>query len=122
MQLKLQRSQRSSGVFSKSVVFCLDVRAELTPEETQNVQKYKLGSMAIYNSEASKRHLAVGKEAIASGGLGQAFLKLAMAKLSLNITIDSLCGGHHIECKDLDELLGGRASRHGGVQDPQDVS
>ena len=29
-----------------------------------------------------------------------------MAKMSLNISIDSLMRGQHIECKDLDELLG----------------
>ncbi len=32
-------------------------------------------------------------------------LSLAMAKMSLNISIDSLGRGHHIECKDLEELL-----------------
>ena len=109
MQLKLQRSQKSSGMISKSVVFCLDARVELTPEEAENVQKYKLGSMVIYNSEASKRHLAAGDAAAASstaGGVGKAFVRLAMAKLSLNISIDSLTRGHHIECKDLEELLG----------------
>ena len=34
------------------------------------------------------------------------FVRLAMSKMSLNITIDSLVKGHHIEAKSLDELLG----------------
>ena len=29
-----------------------------------------------------------------------------MSKLALNITVESLTKGHHIECKDLEELLG----------------
>ena len=33
-------------------------------------------------------------------------LSAAMAGLSLKVTIDSLSNGQHIECKDLDELLG----------------
>ena len=58
MQLKLSRSQKSSGMLSKSVVFCLDARADLTQEERHLIDKYKLGSQVIYNSAASAKHLA----------------------------------------------------------------
>jgi len=103
MKLKLQRSQKSSGMISKSVVFALDARVELTPEEQDNLKKYKLGNQVIYNSEKSKKYLEAG---MAAGGLLKAAAKLAMHRLSLNITIDGLIRGQHIECKDLDELLG----------------
>ena len=43
MQLKLQRSQRMGGVLAGTVVFCLDVRADYTADERDNINKYKLG-------------------------------------------------------------------------------
>lgn len=109
MQLKLKRTQKTSGMMSKSVVFCLDARVELTPEEAENVRKYKLGSQVIYNSEASKRHLenaAYGLGSGTGGGVLRRAISTAMAKMQLNITVDGLVRGQHVECKDLDELLG----------------
>lgn len=106
MQLKLSRSQRPSA-FTKTVIFCLDARADLTPEEEANVNRYKMASQVIYNSEAAKRQLAKG-EAAADGSFTGSMIQLgrvALARLNLNVTIDSLQRGHHIECKDLEELL-----------------
>ena len=115
MQLKIQRSQRSGGVLGSTVFFCLDVRADYSPEEQSNIGKYKLGGQAIYNSQAARKHLdnagthldrtqagSVGERA---AGLARGVVSLAMAKMHLNITIDSLGRGQHIECKDLEELL-----------------
>jgi hypothetical protein len=100
MKLKIQRSQRTTGVVSKSILFCVDARVELTPQQQADVVKYKLGSQVIYNSEASKKHLA---NADARGGL-KGLASLAMAAMNLNITIDGLQRGQHIECKDLNEV------------------
>jgi hypothetical protein len=36
----------------------------------------------------------------------KAYAQLALSKMSLNISIDSLTQGQHVECKDMDELLG----------------
>jgi hypothetical protein len=33
-----------------------------------------------------------------------------MMALSLNVTVDGLISGQHIECKDLDELLGAESA------------
>ena len=103
MQLKLQRSQKTAGMMSKSVVFILSARSELSDEEKANVQKYGLGKDVMYSSEAAKRF----SEAARSPGTGTLGMlaRVAMSKLSLNITIDSLCRGHQIECKDLEEVL-----------------
>lgn len=115
MQLTIKRSQRTGGIMGKTVVFCLDVRAEYSAEETANIAKYKIGGQTLYNSPASKRHLdsaqgqlartQVGGVGEQASGLGRGLLSLAMAKLNLNITIDSLARGQHIECKDMGELL-----------------
>ncbi len=117
MQLKIQRSQRVGGVVGNTVFFCLDVRADYSPEEKGNIQKYKLGSQVIYNSQAARKHLETagaqldrtqtGSTRERAAGLARGALSMAMAKMSLNISIASLGRGHHIECKDLQELLEG---------------
>lgn len=108
MKLRISRSQKSSGMVHKSVMFALDARVELTPEEQKDVKKYELAKEVIYNSEASRRHLETS--AAYNDGTAQGLLKsamhLAMAKMKLNITIGSLVNGHHIEAKSLDELKG----------------
>jgi hypothetical protein len=107
MQLKIQRSQRMGGVMGSTVVFCIDAQAEYTRPEADNIAKYKLGKQVIYNSRASKKHLDNMREQRDGSVVG--FVKgaasLAMAALNLNISIDSLARGQHIECKDLEELL-----------------
>lgn len=108
MQLRLKRSESSKGMLSKTVMFCLDARLELTPDEAENVRKYKLGSKVIYNSEASKKQMEKGLVGMAGGGFGglaKGYFRLAMSQLQLNITLESLTRGQHIECKDLDEVL-----------------
>ena len=102
MQLVLRRSQKTTGLISKSIAFVLDARVDLSPEEEANVKKYGLGSQALYNSANTKSYL---DKAQGSGMLG-AVANLALAKMSLSITVNSLTKGQHVECKDLEELLG----------------
>jgi len=102
MKLVLKRSQRESGMLSKNVVFMLNARADLTEEEKHNVQKYKLGGEVIYNSEASRAHA----EKAGDGGLVSGLAHLAMHRLALNITINSLTQGQTVECKSLEEVIG----------------
>lgn len=106
MHLNLKRSQKTAGMMGNTIVFMLDARADLTPDEMADVKKYRMGSQVIYNSEASKKHLANMADSMSNGGLIKGFTALAMSKMSLNITIDSLTNGQHIEAKDLDEMLG----------------
>jgi len=115
MQLKIQRSQRMGGVTGTVVLFCLDVRAEYSPDERTNISKYRLGKQVIYNSQAARKHLdnmGVQLDRTQHGGTGERLAGLAkgvasfaLAALHLNISIDSLGRGHHIECKDLNELM-----------------
>jgi len=115
MQLKIQRSQRMGGLMGSTVLFCLDVRADYAPQEAANIAKYKLGKEVIYNCRAAKRHLesASGQlDRTQAGGVGEratglvrGVASLAMAAMNLNISIASLGSGHHIECKDLAELM-----------------
>lgn len=109
MQLKLQRSQREGGVVSKSVIFCLDARVEFTPAEQASITRYKLHKQVIYNSEAAQKHLASAGMSMATGnmiGSLKGMASVAFAALNLNISIESLQRGQHVECKSMDELLG----------------
>ena len=115
MQLKIQRTQRLGGVTGTVILFCLDVRAEYSPEEAANIAKYRLGREIIYNSKAARRHLdnmGAHLDQTQSGTAGQRVVGLAkgvgsmaLAKMQLNISVASLGRGHHIECKDMAELL-----------------
>lgn len=112
MQLVIRRSQKTTGMISKSVSFVLDARVDLSPDEASAVKKYALGGQVLYNSANSKHYL---EKAQSSGFMGSV-ASLAMAKMSLNISVDSLTKGQHIECKDLDELLGAEEAIHNACQ------
>ncbi len=120
MQLKLKRSQRAGGMMGGKVLFALDARADLSAEEKNLVQKYKLGSLIVYDSVARQKHAAAGYghfDEAAHSSVGRSLWKnarglasAAMMALSLRITVDGLVSGQHIECKELDELLGAEAA------------
>jgi hypothetical protein len=108
MQLKIRRSQRDGGILSNTVIFCLDARVDFTADEQRHLVRYKLQNQAIYNSEASKRHLTKADTQRDGSTLGslKSIVSVAMAAMKLNISIASLQRGQHVECKSLDELLG----------------
>ena len=120
MQLKLKRSQRAGGMLGGKVIFALDARTDLTPDEKGLVSKYALGKLVVYDSESRKKHgeTAYGQfDEAASSSLGRSLWRsargiasAAMMTLSLRVTVDSLMSGQHIECTDLDELLGAEAA------------
>ena len=126
MQLKLRRSQRAGGMLGNKVIFALDARVDLSADEQQLVRKFALGKLVVYDSEARKRrgeaayghfdnaaHTAGYDLKSAGRGLwrnARGLASAAMMALSLRVTVDSLIGGQHIECKDLDELLGAESA------------
>ena len=120
MHLILRRSQRTAGLARNKIIFVLDARAELSPESISLVQKYKLGNLVVYDSDARKKHSQAGYghfDEAAGSSVGRSLWKnarglasAAMMALSLRVTVDGLMNGQHIECKDLDELLGAEAA------------
>ena len=120
MQLKLKRTQRAAGLMGGKVMFGLDARAELSAEERDLVRKYNLGKLVVYDSEERKKHTGSALTDFDSPGNGsgysgagqrlwqnaRGFASLAMMALSLRVTVDTLVSGQHIECKELNELLG----------------
>jgi hypothetical protein len=112
MQLKIQRSQRMSGLVSSKVAFALNARIQLKPEEEGLVKKYRLGSTTVYDSETRKKHVDTMAETGRSVGLLRGLASSAMAALSLHVTIDSLVNGQVIETKSLPELRAAEAAIH----------
>ena len=123
MLLKITRSQHLGGIISKNTVFCIDARVQFTPQENQNITRYKLRSEVIYDSEAFKRMAARSDQSrgrgmeysddigsMASSAMSNAFSGAkslafaALAAMKLRITIGSLERGQRVECKDLNEL------------------
>ena len=94
----------------------LDARAEYTPEEMANIKKYKLGGQVIWNSAAGEKALGNFNNAMASQSVIGGLTNLAKLKMSLNITIDSLGNGQHIETESLDELIGAEEALMQGCQ------
>lgn len=94
MKLLLRRNQKSG--FTGKVSFLLDVRAELTPEESNHVSKYKLGDTMLY-----ERNPLIDK---GSGVLGLAS-RLVFKAINLSVSVDDLAQGKQISCKDIVEML-----------------
>ncbi len=126
MKLKLKRAQHAGGMLGGKIIFELDARTDLSDEEQGLVKKYHLGKLVLYDSEARKKHSAAayghfdtaatmpGYDAASTGrsiwSNARGLASAALASLSLRVTVDSLMSGEHIECKDLDELLGAEAA------------
>ena len=51
MRLRFRRSQRMSGIMSKSAVFTLEARVDISDEELGHLKKYKMGQEVIYSKE-----------------------------------------------------------------------
>lgn len=113
MKIYLKRSQRGAGLLGSKVIFSLDARIEPTREEAEAIRKYRLGGVSVYNSENAKKHATSVAGNLATGklwGTAKAAVSAGMMALSLRCTLDSLTNGQHIECKDMEELLGAEAA------------
>lgn len=94
MKLLIRRDQKS-GMLSSGVTFSLNCRAEISEDEKQSIKKYKLGKTVLYS-----KHQMVDP---GSGLIGVAS-RFAFRALNLEITVDDLANGKHIECKDIVEM------------------
>ena len=96
MKLLLRRDQKS-GMLSSSITFTLDCRAEISESEKQQIKKYKMGKTLLYSTSELVDP--------GSGLLGVASRFTHRLK-NLQLTIDDLVTGAHIECKDISEMCG----------------
>lgn len=97
MRLRLRRSQRMSGLMSKTAVFALEARVDITDEEMDHIKKYKMGQEVLY----SKERIAGSSE----GKFSAIARNMASAATALTVRIDDLIRGTKVECKDIIEML-----------------
>jgi hypothetical protein len=121
MHLKIRRTKRQ-GTFVTKFIFAIDARIEPTTEELDLIDKCGLRNAIVYDSKKRAKHQqaaydhfddAVHTPGLGWGSAGRSLMSNArgigrgmMMALSLRVTINSLMSGVHIECKDLDELMG----------------
>ena len=94
MKLLLRRDQRS-GLTGK-VIFTLDVRAEISPEEKARIDKYKLGRELLYVKNTNVPDDPGWK------GVGK---MLVFHALNITVSVNDLVFGKRVECKDILEML-----------------
>ncbi|HTW36678.1 MAG TPA: hypothetical protein VMD53_18820 [Rhizomicrobium sp.] len=94
MKLLVRRDQRS-GLLGK-VIFALEVRADLSPEERHAIDKYKLGDTVLYE-----------KDTIVDPGSGLLGLasRVAFRAMNMSVSVKDLAHGKKLECKDIVEML-----------------
>lgn len=91
MKLVIVRDQVSKGMMSKKVHFSILAKVEVSADEKENIEKYKLGNTLLYTNMEDR----------GSGVLG-AISRKAMA---VEFTINSLITGKKIESEDIGEIL-----------------
>jgi hypothetical protein len=96
MKLLLRRNQRAGMLGMGNMIFTLDVRAELTPDEQQDIKTYRLGKTMLYTR---------GELADKGSGLLGLASRVAFKMMNISVTVDDLVGGKRIECKDIVEML-----------------
>lgn len=94
MYLILRRDQRK-GLLGK-IVFQLDVMAEITADEQQCIQRYRLGDTVLY-TKAELTDRGAGLLGLAS--------RLAFKAMNISVNVGELVQGKRIECKDILEML-----------------
>jgi len=104
MKLRLSKSQRTTGMMSKNVVFSLGAQVDLTAAEAGYVSKYKMGKEVIYNKDRVNPEL---RDYTSTKGIMQ---NLSARAMNINLTVDDLVRGRTIECKDISEILAAEAS------------
>ena len=97
MKLLIRRDQKKT--LMGNAVFQLDARAELSAQEREWIGKYKMGKTVLYTKFEKDSPIAMG-----SGLLGVAG-RLAFRMMNVQVTVDDLVNGKHIEVKDIVEMI-----------------
>ena len=104
MKLRLSKSQRTTGMMSKTIVFSLGAQVDLTAAEAGYVSKYKMGKEIIYNKDRVNPEM---RDYASAKGIMQ---NLSARAMNINLTVDELVRGRTIECKNITEMLDAEAT------------
>jgi len=93
MKLLLRREQKTTLL--GMTTFVLSVRAEFSPDERHNIDKYRLGPNVLYSRlEVSDR---------GSGVLGLVS-RLAIHAMNISVSVGDLVSGKRLEFKTIEEM------------------
>ena len=95
MKIVLERNQKSTGMMTTKQVFSVAFRAEVSQEERDAINKYKLADEVLYQS-----HDVQGGSGI-TGMLQRAYMRSKIKSISVR----DLVNGKTIECDDITEML-----------------
>ncbi len=95
MKVLLRREQRPAILGSKPV-FSLTVRAQISPEEAANIEKYKLGATELYSSRLYYNRIE---------GMKDVAQDLVARARATTLSVNDLWQGKKIDCKDIVEML-----------------
>lgn len=95
MKIVLERNQKSAGMIASKQVFSVAFRAEVSQEERDAINKYKLADELLYQS-----HEVRGGTGI-MGAVQRAYLR---SKIK-SINVRDLVNGKTVECDDVGEML-----------------
>jgi len=95
MKIVLERNQKTAGMISTKQVFSVAFRAEVSQEERDAINKYKLADELLYQS-----HEVQGGSGI-MGVVQRAYLRSKIKSISVR----DLVNGKTIECDDVGEML-----------------
>ncbi len=98
MKLRLNKSQRTAGL-TKKVVFTLGAQVDLSAQEQDYVNRYKMGKEVVYSKER------VNPETVDYASAKGMFRNLSAIALNLSISVNDLVLGRTIECKDIIEII-----------------
>ena len=91
MKLIIVRDQESKGMMSKKIVFSITATVELTDQEKEDVDKYKLGGTILYSNMEDR----------GSGALGL----LSRVAMEVIFTVNNMLIGKKIESDNIIEII-----------------
>ena len=95
MKIVLERNQKSGGLLGGKQIFSVMFRAEISQQEKDAINKYKLADDVLYQS-----HDVQGGSGIV-GAVSRAYMR---SKIK-SINVRDLVNGKTIECGDVAEML-----------------
>lgn len=92
MKLILNKSQQAKGLTGSKIVYTLDIKADLTEDELNNIARYKMANEVLYSD--------------AEGDVTESIWKsLKVIATSTVIRVSDLTNGKAIQCDSFMEIM-----------------
>lgn len=92
VKLILNKNQKTSGLMNNKISYSLEVKADLTHEELENIKKYNMSDTVLYSN-------------VEGNPTESAWKAIKTIATSTVIKVSDLANGRLIECKDFMEII-----------------